>query len=400
MLIIKKRPMLILFFAILFTSMLLRSNLVVIGPISDIVINDLKISATSFGLITTIPLIVFALSSAMIPFIASRRGLINSLIIGLILIIIGSLLRSVSNYYILLLGTFFLGFGISMGNVLIPAIIKDNAQEYRAIFTSFYLCMQNLLASLASGIAIYITLQFSWSFLMAIWIIPAGIALILWLRYKSVSLEDTKNNKTELSVFNWNTVKQLLISPYAWGISLLMGLQSVMYYTNVAWLPTIATDNNFSQEFVSFLMIAFQLIPLPGLFFVPILFKKVKQDSYIVLLASACMLIGTLSLMLTHNIVMFFIAVMFLSLGAGSCFAWVVATITNKTKDGQQASSLSAMSQTIGYSMAAVGPWLGGMLVDVTGSPQTILIFILLIGVIVTIISVYVYLRRNTLSFD
>ncbi|MDF9867294.1 CP family cyanate transporter-like MFS transporter [Bacilli bacterium PM5-3] len=396
---IKKYSFVFLFFAIILTSALLRSTIVVVGPISDILIADLSISATSFGLITTIPLIVFAISSAMIPFIASKRGLINTLIFGLILIIAGCLLRSINIYGVLLLGTILLGFGISIGNVLIPAIIKENAQEHKAIFTSSYLCMQNISASLASGLAIYITLKISWSFALAVWIIPAIIALILWLTFKKTTLPQTTST-VNLTPLSWKMIKSLLKSPYAWSLTFIMALQSVLYYTNVTWLPTIASENGFSQSFISFLMISFQLIPLPGLFLVPILIKKLKQDSYLLIASSLIIVVGILMIMFRYEISMFYIATLLISLGTGSCFAWVVALITNKSKDGQQATNLSAMSQTVGYSLAAIGPLLGGMLVDITNDSRMILYFILASGTLILLTSIYIYFKRDTLSFE
>lgn len=396
----KKHPVLILFLAIIFTSTLLRSTLVAIGPISEIVIADLKINATSFGLITTIPLLVFALSSVVIPFIASKRGLINTLIGGIILMMIGSLLRSIPSYNILLFGTILLGFGISIGNVLIPATIKEYAQDRKAIFTSTYLCMQNLFASIASGLAIYVAIQFSWSFLMSFWIIPAGIGLILWLQFKKRNITEDDTPKNKQPTLTWKMVKVLLTSPYAWCLSLIMGLQSILYYTNVTWLPTIVSNLNFSSEFISFLMISFQLIALPGLFLVPILVQKIKVNSYILLVSSLMVITGVVLLLFAKQGYLIYIATLLASLGAGNCFAWVVAIITNKTKDSQQASSMSAMSQTIGYFMAAIGPWLGGLLVDFTNDSHTIIIFILIVGLTISLISIYIYLKRNVLTFD
>ena len=393
---IKKYPLVILFLSIIFTAALLRSTIVIVGPISEIIIFDLKISATNFGLITTIPLIVFALSSASIPFIASKGGLINTLIGGLLLIMIGSLLRSIESYNILLIGTIFVGFGISISNVLIPALIKEYAGEHRAIFTSSYLCMQNIMASVASGIAFFIAINVSWSFLMLIWIVPAIIAITLWFKYK----KDTKatNSSKNLSFAAWSIIKSLLKSKYAWALSMIMGLQSVLYYTSVTWLPKIALDNEFSQEFISFLMISFQLSPLPALFLVPILVKKIKQDSYMVLLAGIIILIGAVLLRMTQSESLFLFATVLVSLGTGISFAWVVAIITNRSKDSQQASSLSAMSQTIGYSLAAIGPWLGGLLVDLTSDSKMITIFMLIIGLVLMVTSIYLYLTRHKFS--
>ena len=398
MLVIKKRPVLVLFLAIILTSVLLRSTIVAIGPISEIVISDLRISSASFGLITTIPLIVFAFTSALIPFIASKNGLINTLMGGVVLILIGSGLRALGNYNILLFGTILVGFGISIGNVLIPAIIKDYAGKHRAVFTSTYLCGQNIFAALASGVAFFVAIHFSWPFLMGVWIIPAIIALIFWLYYKSHGEYKTITKEASINKFALPIVKELLKSRYAWCITAIMALQSIIYFAQAAWLPTILDKFNLSPETISFVVIFYQVIAVPGMFLIPIIIKRMKHNSFLLLINSVFIVSGSIMLFFANSFVLIFISTMLISIGVGVCFAWVVTVITFVTKNSQQASSLSAMSQTIGYLLAATGPWFGGVLVDITHTSHSIIVFMFVVCVLIAVISIYVYVERAVLS--
>lgn len=397
--IISNNKLTILFISIILTSTFLRGPIVSVGPISDILENALNITNTEFGLITTLPLLVFALSSTTIPFLNSKFGLINTIIASSVLIIIGSFLRSIDNYYILLLGTIIIGFGISIGNVLIPAIIKEYAQEKKAIYTSFYLSTQNLFASFASGFALYIAIVFSWQGLMLIWIFPATLALISWLSFKKLASQE-KSSNSSINTLAWPVLKELLRSKYAWSITLIMGLQSILYFTYSSFLPKIIGGLNHSDEVISFLVAAFQLIPLPSMFLVPILVKKMKESSYILLFGSVLLIIGLIIIQLYTSVLALFIAIVGITIGASNCFAWVVATITNSTKDSQQASSLSAMSQTIGYLMAASGPFIAGLLVDITNNTSSINLFTLLIGILISIVSIIIYLKRDEFKFE
>lgn len=393
-----KKKLIILFFSIVLTAAFLRGPIVSIGPISNLIIDDLAISSAEFGLITTLPLLVFASSSLIIPFIISRFGLIKTMMGGVCLIIIGSLLRSADNYYLLLLGTIIIGLGISFGNVLLPSIIKEYAGDKKSIFTSVYLCTQNLFASITSGFAFFLAIKFSWIFLMLIWIVPASLALVSWFFFK----KDYVNNKasdTKQPELAWPVIKQLLKSPYAWSITLIMGLQSVLYYTYATWLPQIVASLNHSQDHISLLIACFQLIPLPGMFLLPILIKRMKETSYILLFSSLVLMIGLSILLVAESIVLIFIGTMLMSIGTSNCFAWVVAIITNSTKDSQQASSLSAMSQTIGYFMAAIGPLFGGLLVDLTNDTQIISYFTLGIGIAIAVVSILIYVKREKFKF-
>lgn len=389
----------ILLISILVTSIYLRGPIVSIGPIANILEDALNISNTEFGLITTLPLIVFALSSTTIPFLNSKFGLVNTIISSAVLVMFGSLLRSVDNYYVLLLGTIFIGFGISIGNVLIPAIIKEYAQEKKHIYTSYYLSAQNLFAAFASGFALYIAIRFSWQGLMIMWIFPALLALIAWLNFKKEVVKEDDMN-TALNTLAWPVIKDLLKSKYAWSITLIMGLQSIIYFTYSSFLPKIVHSLGHSDEAISILVAAFQVIPLPSMFLVPILVKKMKESSYILLVGSASLIIGLIIIQFYTSIFALFIAIIGITIGSSNCFAWVVATITNSTKDSQQASSLSAMSQTIGYFMAASGPVIAGILVDITNNTNSINFFSLFIGVLITIVSIIIYLKRKEFKFE
>ena len=118
-----KTKMIILLISIIITASFLRGPIVSVGPMSDIIISELGITSAEFGLITTLPLLVFAFSSTTIPFVVSRFGLIKTVLGGATLIIIGSLLRSYDNYYILLLGTVIVGFGIVTISIIFGIIL-------------------------------------------------------------------------------------------------------------------------------------------------------------------------------------------------------------------------------------------------------------------------------------
>ena len=53
---------------------------------------------------------------------------------------------------------------------------------------------------------------------------------------------------------------------------------------------------------------------------------------------------------------------------SGACFILGLSFISLRTDDSQQAASLSGMSQSVGYLLAAIGPMLAGALHTTTGS--------------------------------
>jgi CP family cyanate transporter-like MFS transporter len=64
---------------------------------------------------------------------------------------------------------------------------------------------------------------------------------------------------------------------------------------------------------------------------------------------------------------------MFLSGGGSAAFSWSMVMLSLKTKDAQQAIALSGMAQSVGYSLAAVGPTLCGVIFDLAGTWSPVL---------------------------
>lgn len=112
----------------LLSMMLIAANLrlpiTIIPPLLSTIEKNLGIPKSMAGLITSIPLITFAIFSPIIVKIAKKLGNELTIFIFFILLIIGSYLRIIPAIWALMIGTFLAGIGIDSGNVLVPAIIN------------------------------------------------------------------------------------------------------------------------------------------------------------------------------------------------------------------------------------------------------------------------------------
>ena len=80
-------------------------------------------------MLTTIPLLIFALISPAVGSLLHRIGMKNLFLICILSIFTGILMRSYCGFWGLLTGTAFLGFGIGILNVLIPVWIRRDFPE-------------------------------------------------------------------------------------------------------------------------------------------------------------------------------------------------------------------------------------------------------------------------------
>ena len=128
----------ILIIAIILISFNLRGPLTVVGPLTEEISKDLKISYGVVGSITTIPLIVFSIVSAIIRKILNKFGEEKTMLLGLWFIFIGEIIRSYLGCIGLFLGTIILGVGIAFGNIMIPTIIKSKFSTEVGVMTSIF----------------------------------------------------------------------------------------------------------------------------------------------------------------------------------------------------------------------------------------------------------------------
>lgn len=104
----------------------LRAPLTSVGPLVTSIRDNLGISNTLSGSLTTLPLLSFALLSPFAPRIARRFGMELTLFLSLILLTIGIGVRSAGGVPTLFIGTILIGLAIAIGNVLLPSLIKHN----------------------------------------------------------------------------------------------------------------------------------------------------------------------------------------------------------------------------------------------------------------------------------
>src|SRR5690606_16147049 len=116
---------LMLLLGVIFIASNLRAPLTSVGPVVDEISKALSLSNTAAGLITTIPLMAFSLISGIIPRFSKKYGMELVLLWSLILLSIGLVFRSLGSIVSLFLGAGLVGTAITVGNVLMPAFIKN-----------------------------------------------------------------------------------------------------------------------------------------------------------------------------------------------------------------------------------------------------------------------------------
>ena len=364
-----RKEKLLIILGIVFISFNLRAPITAVGSLVDRIQLEYELTSGMAGFITTLPLLAFATVSPFVSGISRRFGYGKTMCAGLAFILAGELIRSYTNGFGLFLGTAFLGIGIAIGNVLIPSIIKLRFPKTVGRMTSVYTTCMCTFAAVGAGASMPLAdgIDLGWKNSLAFWTILAVVTLILWMpqvkadRTLVIDTADSKDEKKQSSGSIWK-------SPIAWWVTLFMGTQSLIFYSLVAWLPTIIVSKGMSGSFAGTMALVFQLASIPATLMIPMLCDKFKNQRSLAFIICLLYIIGMLLFLFGSSEVLMVAAVLLMSLGMGGSISLSIAFISLRSPNAARASELSGMSQSAGYLFAAVGPILVGMLYDVTQS--------------------------------
>lgn len=342
---------------IILLGAILRIPITAIPPVLTQIATGLHIPVANLGILTTLPLLSFAIFSPLAPIVARKLGTELTFLFVLLLLLIGSTIRIFSPT-LLYVGTFLVGVAIAHVNVLLPSLIMANFPNNIGKYTSIYTFMMGLMTAIFSAIAVPIVTATNWQFLIIILSTIIALALVIWLPNVGHNHKITPNSSHHItSPSAWKNVT-------AWFTLVFMGCQSAIFYTSIAWLPTIATANGVSSSTAGILAAINALISLPLSFLVPNIIAHLstpKRRIFVILTSAAAAISFGMLLIPTTSFIFWLILNVLNGLAVGSLFPYILTTFSKKTSNYAQTAEISGMAQSGGYIIAALGPLLFGI---------------------------------------
>ncbi|MBW4084983.1 MFS transporter [Paenibacillus sp. S150] len=347
---------------IIFVAAALRAPFTSVGPLLGMIRDDLELSNTLAGAITTLPLLAFALLSPFAPRLARRFGTVNVLMLAMLALSMGILIRSGAGTAMLFSGTALIGLSIAVCNVLLPGLIKGRFPERIGLMTGVYTVAMNICAAAASGVSVPLAQHagFGWRGTLAMWFIVAALAALFWIPQMRNLAQGSTAGTGKSSAQIWRSL-------LAWQVTLFMGLQSLLYYVLIAWFSVILGERGMSSSHAGWILSLMQLAQLPFTFFVPLWAGRMKNQRSLVLVTSVLFMAGILGVWLGSSSWMVLWAIC-IGIAGGFAFGLAMMFFSLRTRTVQDAGELSGMAQSIGYLLAAMGPALFGLLHDMTRS--------------------------------
>jgi len=378
----KKSNSILIILGVIFLSLILRTPITSVGAIVGPLKSILDINNTVAGFITTIPLIAFAIFSPMVAKFSNKAGLEKTLLFSAVIISIGLGLRFYINTYVFFITTFIIGVGITVGNVLLPGLVKKYYPEKIGIMTGFYAVVMNIGAAVAAGISYPILStniggkNFATGLAVNIWIIIAVVNIVIYVVM-------SKNNNASEVTDTHEKVHGYFKYSKMWTIMLSMGLQSALFYCSVSWFAEIMISKDFSPEIAGLLLSISQFAQFPSTFIVPILADKLHNKLIIPVVITIGYLISLVGMLYTSgNFVLMLTFIIIFALAGGGSFSYVMYLFSVKSRNESEAADISGLAQSGGYLLAAIFPPLLGYIRDISDWNKALYVLILTAAVL------------------
>ena len=326
------------------------------------VLPDLGLSSAGQSILATVPVVCFGLAALAAPALRARLGEERGLLAVLALLLVGILVRAAAPGAGLFPGTVLAGCGIAVMNVLVPSLIRRRFPGHVGLMTGVYITALVAGGSLSAAATVPLRDAANGSLHVAlgIWAIPIVIALVVWLPQR-------RHRALPAVAGGREAIRALGRSRVAWYVTLFMGLQSLLYYAPLSWLPAIHRDQGIDAATAGFLLSTLNVISIPTTFLAPVLAHRMRDQRPAVAGCVALTAIGLLGILLAPSSTAL-VWVVILGLGQGAALSLALLMIVLRAADDNTAARLSSMAQGFGYLIAATGPLVTGLLHAATGS--------------------------------
>ena len=373
----------------------LRGAITSLPPVFPELAGSLDLSAAAVSVLAATPVICFGVVSGFAASLSRRLGEERVLLAALIALMAGLLLRAAAPGAMLFPGTVLAAAAIAVMNVLLSSLIKRRWPQRAGFLIGLYITALSVGAIIGSLVSVPLWRATGGSVAVTLgWLAgPAALAALLWLpqvrhaartRAASAPADRPEADRPEAGqpdagrpaagqpeTGQPETGRPRPVPvyryPLAWQVTVFMGVQSLLYYAALSWLPEILRDRGVSAAAAGGLLALMGAGNLAGSLVVPIVAQRLRAQYWLVVptvAAVAVGLAGTVYAPLGSAVIW----VLILGAGQNAALSLAIFFTMARAPHPAAAASLSSMAQAIGYLLASLGPLEVGLLHSATGS--------------------------------
>ena len=365
--------------AVLLAAANLRPAIASVPPVVDPLRATFGLSASAVGALTSVPVICMGVFAPVAAWLSTRWGTGRAMALALALLTVATAVRPLAGVAVLYAATVLAGVGIAIGGALMPALVRARFPDRVGPVTGLYTTALIVGALVAAGATepLRAAADGSWRTALALWAVPAGAALLIWLAVRPAG------GPASPAVVAVDAGGHTGWSPWrdrrAWVATAYMGGQSLLYYALLAWLAASYTDRGWSPAQAGGLLAVFSATQVVSALLAPTLSRRDPRPA--IAGATALTLLGLVLIVAVPLSVPALFASL-LGLGAGANFALALTVVGQIAPTPASTPRASGMAFFASYLLAAAGPVAVGLLRDSTGTFTVPYLALVAVGVL------------------
>jgi MFS transporter, CP family, cyanate transporter len=339
----------------------LRPLLTSISPLMTTIRTATGLSFYGASLLTSLPVLAMGIGAFGAGALTRTIGETRGVALGLLAIALACGARwTAASGAALLLSAALAGVGVAAIQALLPAVMKQR------FHTRVPLAMGVFSASIMGGgglgarLSPWVSNAFgSWHAGLAVWAMPALIALLCWL---GLNLQPSAGATAQPVAANPMAAAALLLwrKRRAWTLGLYFGIVNGGYTTLVAWLPAFYQQRGVSVADSGSLLASMTVFQAAAALLLPLAAAPFRDRRPWLVLGLSAQFVGLLGVILWPDAAPL-VWVGIAGAGLGGTFSLTLVTAMDHSADHRIAGKLVAFTQGVGFIVAAVAPVFAGL---------------------------------------
>jgi len=349
--------------AIVLVAIALRPGIVSMGPALPAIIERFQWSHAMASMMTAIPDVLMGALALPTPWLVRRFGVNKVLMFALSMLSLSMLVRAYSPDSGLLIGsTVGVGAGIAIAGAMFAGIVKASFAHRAALMMGIYATALSLGSTLSAGLTGWILQCAGWRVATGLWAVLGVIAMVAWWQVIRKSVTTRAVNVTPPTQAAQSRLP--LRTPVAWMIALFFACVNFLFYAILTWTAAMYQESGMPAAEAGAVLASFTFCFMLASPVVGMYSRHTDRRGWL----AGCALVSTIGLagMATPG-AWPWLWVPLTAFGLGGAFTLAMTLPLDHTHTPDAANRWNAFVLTVGYLIAACGPFIVGRMRDVSG---------------------------------
>ncbi|WP_292822129.1 CynX/NimT family MFS transporter [Methylophilus sp.] len=348
--------------AIVLVAIALRPGIVSMGPALPAIIERFQLSHAMASMMTAIPDVLMGALALPTPWLVRRFGVNKVLMFALSVLSLSMLVRAYSpGSGLLIAATVGVGAGIAIAGAMFAGIVKASFAHRAALMMGIYATALSLGSTLSAGLTGWILQAAGWRVATGLWAVLGVIAMVAWWQVirKSVTTRAVNGTPPQAA-----PSRLPLRTPVAWMIALFFACVNFLFYAILTWTAAMYQESGMPAAEAGAVLASFTFCFMLASPVVGMYSRHTDRRGWL----AGCALVSTIGLagMATPG-AWPWLWVPLTALGLGGAFTLAMTLPLDHTHTPDAANRWNAFVLTVGYLIAACGPFIVGRMHDVSG---------------------------------